>query len=358
MALLLMRLRGATVMLLAVVLLGTLGIRVIGNGRWSWFQSFFHTLITLSTVGYGELPGMEHDLVARSFSLLLVITGAGSVVYFASVVTALFVEGELHDHFRKARMRKLIDGMQGHVIVCGVGRTGANVVEELTVCGRPFVAVDGDAARLERLRHEFPNLRYVVGDATEDAVLRDAGIARAQGLVAALTDDQANLYVTLTARSLNPALRIIAKAVEHSAEPKLTRAGADKVVSTHRIGGLRLANEMIRPHATEFLDMMLRDPQHVLRIEEVTVPEGSAVAGKSLGEAAIGRLADVLVVALRSAEGTYHFNPRDELPLHGNCTLIVLCDQAQATRLRAALRPALAAAPSGAGPRPPTTPGG
>lgn len=340
MALLLSRLRGATLMLLAVVLLGTLGIRVIGDGRWTWFQSFFHTLVTLSTVGYGELPGMENDLLARGFSLVLVITGAGSVVYFASVVTALFVEGELHDHFRKARMRKLIDEMQGHILVCGVGRTGANVVEELTACGRPFVAIDGDAARLERLRGEFPNLRFVVGDATEDAVLREAGIARAQGLVAALTDDQANLYVTLSARSLNPGLRIIAKAVEHSAVPKLTRAGADKVVSTHRIGGLRLASEMIRPHATEFLDMMLRDPQHVLRIEEVAVPGDCPVVGRPLAEVGIGRLADVLVVAVRDADGAYRFNPRPDLTLCANCTLIVLGDPDQTARLRAALVPA------------------
>lgn len=334
MELIIARLRGATLALVLVVLVGTAGVHTIGDGRWTWFQSLFHTVITLSTVGYGELPGMEHDVVARSFSLVLVVVGAGTVVYFASVVTALFVEGELRDYFRRNRMRKVIDAMKDHVIVCGVGRTGSHIVEELHNCRQPFVAVDTSLAHLERLAQEFPGLSYFVGDASEDEVLRAAGIDRARGLVAALHDDQANLYVTLSARSLNPSLRIIAKAVEQSAVPKLSRAGADKVVSTNRIGGLRLASEILRPNVTEFLDMMLRDPQHVLRIEEAVVHEQTTFAGKTLGEAALRRVADVLVVAVRAADGTYRFNPGAETPLQVGSTIIVLGARDEIGKLR------------------------
>lgn len=348
MELILARLRGATLFLVSVVVFGTLGIHAIGDGRWTWFQALFHTLITLTTVGYGELPGMEGDVVARAFSLVLVIVGAGSVVYFASIVTALFVEGELRDYFRRSRMNKSIAEMQGHVIVCGVGRTGTHIIEELSSCAQPFVAIDSSVAHLERLHREYPKMRYIVGDATEDEVLRAAGIDRAHGLVAALSDDQANLYVTLSARSLNASLRIIAKAVEHTAGPKLSRAGADKVVSTNRIGGLRLASEMIRPNVTEFLDMMMRDPKHVLRIEEVAVREDSAFANKTLAEAAIRKVADVLVVAVRGADGSYRFNPGADTPLLAGSTLIFLGELDQVLKLRAALSPsASASAPPG-----------
>lgn len=344
MDLLVSRLRGATALMLLVVCFGTFGLHTIGGGRWTWFQSLFHTVITLSTVGYGELPGMENDVVARAFSLLLVVAGAGSVVYFASVVTALFVEGELRDYFQRGRMRKVIDTMQDHVIVCGVGRTGMHIVEELYHCRQPFVAVDTDVARLKRLQRERPGLTFLVGDATEDDVLLGAGITRARGVVAALADDQANLYTTLTARSLNPSLRIVAKAVDHSAGPKLLRAGADKVVSTNHIGGLRLASEMIRPNVTEFLDMMLRDPKHVLRIEEALVQPGASLAGKTLAEAGIRRVADVLVVALRGADGQYHFNPGAETVLRVGSTLIVLGEREEIARLRAAVAPSQSAA--------------
>jgi len=329
------RLSVASTLLVFVVLFGTAVIHTIGHGRWTWFQSLFHTVITLSTVGYGELPGMETDPLARTFSLALIVLGAGTMVYFASVVTALLVEGELRELLRKNRMKKGIDLLEKHIIVCGIGRTGHHVVKELIATQTPYVCIDADAEKMARLREEMPSLAYVVGDATEDEVLLSAGIARARGVVASLSDDRDNLYVTLTARSLNPALRIIAKAVEATAEPKLRKAGADKVVSTNMIGGLRLASEMIRPNVTEFLDIMLRDPQHVLRIEEATVPEGSALAGKTLGECQLRKVCDVLIIAVRARDNTHKFNPGAEQKLDPGSTLIVLGERSEIARLRA-----------------------
>jgi voltage-gated potassium channel len=331
------RLYAATSLLVLVVLAGTMVIHGIGHGRWTWFQSLFHTVITLSTVGYGELPGMENIAAARAFSLALIVLGAGTMVYFASVVTALLVEGELREIFRRNRMRKSVDTMQHHVIVCGIGRTGRHVLDELRATRTPFVCVDSDAEKMNRIAEEIPGIVYIIGDATEDEVLEAAGIRRARGVVAALTDDKENLYVTLSARSLNPSLRIIAKAVETTAEAKLRKAGADKVVSTNMIGGMRIASEMIRPNVTEFLDIMLRDPEHVLRIEETQVTEKSPVAGRTLGEAALRKVCDVLIVAVRSKEGRYKFNPGAEQVLQPGSTLIVLGEHTEIGKLRSAV---------------------
>ncbi len=334
------RLQAAVAFLVLVVLLGTTGIHQIGGGRWTWGQCLYHTIITISTVGFGELPGMENSPWARAFTVALVVFGAGSVVYFLSVSTALVVEGELRDLFRQRRMSKTIDHLSGHVIVCGVGRTGQHVIEELHATHTPFVAVDSDAEKLRRLHDQYEKggrFHYVVGDATDDDVMRAAGIARAKGLVSALDDDKANLFATLTARSLNPTLRIIAKMLDAGTEPKMRRAGADKVVSPNIIGGMRLASEMIRPNVTEFLDQMLHAPEHVLRIEEAVVGKGSVAADKTLGSVGLRKICDVLVVAVRSADGKYRFNPGAETLLEPGATLIVLGERTEIVRLRAAV---------------------
>lgn len=334
------RLRAAVAFLFLVVLLGSTGLRWIGAGQWTWGQCLYHTIITISTVGFGELPGMENNPWARAFTVALVVFGAGSVVYFLSVSTALVVEGELRDLFRRRRMSKTIDHLSGHVIVCGVGRTGQHVIDELHATHTPFVAVDSDGEKLRRLSAHYEKdgrFHYVVGDATDDDVMRSAGIARAKGLVSALDDDKANLFATLTARSLNPTLRIIAKMLDAGTEPKMRRAGADKVVSPNIIGGMRLASEMIRPNVTEFLDQMLHAPEHVLRIEEAVVGKGSAAAGKTLGAVGLRKICDVLVVAVRSADGKYRFNPGAETLLEPGATLIVLGERTEIVRLREAV---------------------
>lgn len=334
------RLRAAVLFLVLVVLLGTTGIHWIGDGQWTWGQCLYHTIITISTVGFGELPGMENSPWARVFTAALVVFGAGSVVYFLSVSTALVVEGELRDLFRRRRMSKSIDDLSGHVIVCGVGRTGQHVIDELHATHTPFVAVDSDGDKLRRLGDHYEKdgrFHYVVGDATDDDVMRSAGITRAKGLVSALDDDKANLFATLTARSLNPTMRIITKMLDAATEPKMRRAGADKVVSPNIIGGMRLASEMIRPNVTEFLDQMLRAPDHVLRIEEAVVGKGSPAAGKTLGSVGLRKICDVLVVAVRSADGKYRFNPGAETPLEPGATLIVLGERTEIVRLREAV---------------------
>jgi len=179
-------------------------------------------------------------------------------------------------------------------------------------------------------------LLTVVGDATSDAVLKAAGIDAARGLIAALDQDQANLFVTISGRSLNPTLRIVSRALEPTTEEKLLRAGADKVVQVNTIGGLRLASEMIRPEVTGFLDHMMRDPDRTLRIDEIAVAADSSLAGKLLAESDIRKAGDVLVIAVRSPDGRYQYNPGPDHPILPGQTLIVIGDPAQVRNLRAA----------------------
>ena len=330
---------GAAVGVFAVAIAaGTFGYYSLGEGRWTLFDCFYMTVVTLSTVGFAEtLPGLGEVEGARLFTVSLIVLGSGTLLYFASSLTAFIIEGDLVGVLRRRRMQRKVDEMSGHVVVCGVGSTGIHCIEELVAVGTPFVAVDSDEGRLVRLADAFPetSLLYVVGDATDDQTLQRAGIERARGVIAALHDDRDNVFVTITARALNARARIVAKAVEASADKKLRRAGADAIVSPNRIGGMRLVSELIRPHVVEFLDTMLRESRRSLRIEEVPVPKGSRLDGRSLREADLRRIADVLVIAVRRADGDYEHNPSPETPLQAGMSLIVLGECPQVNRLRA-----------------------
>lgn len=330
------RLITAGAVLATVLVIGATGYHQLGGGRWSWGDCLYMTVITLSTVGYGEvLPGMDQIAFTRVWTVGLIVLGSGTLLYFVSTLTAIIVEGDLRGILRRNRMQQRIDRLEGHIIVCGVGTTGIHVIEELRTIGTPFVVVDMDGDRLARLMDEgYSSLLYVVGDAAEDHVLEHAGIMRARGVVAALHDDRSNLFVTLTARALNPKLRIVAKAVEHGAGPKILRAGADAFVSPNYIGGLRLVSEMVRPRVVQFLDQMLRDKDKNLRIDEITIPDGSLLAGRALRDSELRKHGDVLVIAIRDVEGKYVYNPSAATTLEPGMTLIVLAKAAELGPLR------------------------
>ncbi|MFO0710692.1 MAG: potassium channel protein [Sandaracinus sp.] len=325
--------------LVAVVVVGASGFHVIGGDHWSWGDCFYFTIITLSTVGFGEtLTGLHEHPYARLWTVGLIVLGSGTLVYFVSTLTAFIVEGDIRDAFRRNRMRQVIDKLEGHYIVCGAGTTGIHVIEEFIQCHVPFVVVDRSRHRLSELHERFdrPSHRflYVVGDGTDDHVLEEAGIARCRGIVAALSEDKDNLFVTVTASALNPKARIIAKCVEVSARPKLLRAGARAVVSPTQIGGLRLASEAIRPTVVEFLDLMLRDPNQNLRIEEVTIPESSSLVGLPIRDTNIRQKTKGLVIAVRFADGRFAYNPEPGLVLEHGSTLVVLAEVAEMRKLR------------------------
>jgi voltage-gated potassium channel len=334
---LLFRLLLAAATLAVVMVVGATGYHILGKGHWSWGDCLYMTVITLSTVGYGEvLHGMDASAFGRAWTVGLILLGSGTLLYFISTLTAFIVEGDLQGAIRRRRMHKRIEYLKDHIIVCGVGNTGIHVVSELLATATPFVIIDTDPMRLAKTAEDFgaDKVAYVHGDASDDDVLRAAGIERCRGVVAALHDDKDNLFITVTARALNQKARIVAKAVEATSEAKLRRAGADAVVSTNFIGGMRLVSEMVRPRVVEFLDQMLRDKEKNLRIEEVTIPESSPLVGLAIRDSAIRKAADVLVIAVRLPSGEITHNPRPETMLTANLTLIVLAMSREVAVLR------------------------
>ena len=307
---------------------GTFGYWLLGwyaQKDWPLGDCAYMTIVTVTTVGYQEILPVATVTGGRLFTSVLIFAGLGTALYAASALTTFLVEGEFQHLRTRRKMKKLIDGLSEHIIVCGVGAHGAAVVEELVATRWPVVAVDRDAERLEHMRElagsEIPAL---VGDATEDATLQEAGIERARGVITSLPEDGDNLLVIVTARSLNPKLKIVAKAEKMKSAEKLRKAGADSVVTPSYIGGVRMVSEMIRPRAIEFLDLMLRDREKNLRIEEVNLPSGSRLHGKPLGEARIRDKTNLLVIAIREQSGKFVYNPGPNYQLAEGMSLIVL----------------------------------
>ena len=328
------RVVAAAVALLVVVLLGGLGIWAVGS-EYTLAEALYFSLITVSTVGYSELPDFEAHPWARGVTVLLILVGLAALALFQSTLTAFIVEGAVGQIWRKNRMRRKIEALVGHCIVCGCGRTGRHVAEELRTERQPFVVVERDEAVVLRLNDELGgDLLWVVGDADDDHTLIQAGIERATGLVAALPDDPSNLFLTVSARARNPRARIVAKVAEASNEGKFHKAGADATVSPHRIGGLRLATELIRPKVTEFLDATQRIGDRTLVLEEIELPDGCRFAGRTLREVPIRQDTNLLVVAVHEPGHGFVYNPASSHVLRTGTTLIVLGEPEGVRKLR------------------------
>ena len=332
------RMMGASIALALVLLIGTFGYLVLGQGRWDLLDCLYMTLVTVTTLGLESLPGFERTVGARLFTMVLLVMGIGTFLYFVSSLTAMILEGDLQHAFRRKRMQREIDALKDHVIVCGVGQTGRKVVEEMLHSRAGFVAIDRTEDAVAYREGAPPDERYpyIVGDATDDDILAQAGIERARALVTALTDDKDNLYVVITARQANPAMRIVARAIGDRAPDKLRKAGASAVISTNQLGGLRLANEVLRPHVTEFLEESLRAKGIDLLIEEVRIPHGSPLVGHTLAEAKLRNHTGALVLAMRnSSTREWLYSPGPDAQLMDGTLLIVLLERAGLETLRA-----------------------
>ncbi|MBI4422396.1 MAG: potassium channel protein [Elusimicrobia bacterium] len=311
-----------------------------GVGGYVWiegaspFDALYMTIITLATVGYGETFPL--GMKGRAFTMALILVGIGALTYAFSTITAFIVEGELKDVLRRRRMERKIAELAGHFILCGGGHTGKIILEELVKTGRSVVVVDKDPEVVERLRKK--GVLALHGDATADETLVAAGIERARGLFGALPTDPGNVFVSITARGLNASLRIVARQQEKGVEAKLKRSGADVAVDPGLIGGLRMASEMIRPAAVGFLDSMIRAEGKVFRIEEVTVPEGSPLLGRRLGEVKGADGNAALVLAVRLPDGrSFDINPEPSHPLGPNEVLVAMGSKDQIKDLRSRL---------------------
>jgi voltage-gated potassium channel len=328
------RLTTAAVAVLAVFAVGVAGYSIIGHGKHRFLDSLYMTVITLTTVGYGEIIPMQDNPAGRVFTMVLILFGMGILVYFASTVTAFFVEGQLEHVFWRKRMRKAIAELRDHVIVCGAGPVAGHFLDEMLQVRRPVVAVVPQANALPPTS-EAEDVPYITGDPSDEDVLVEAGVRRASGLVAALESDRDNALVILTARQTNPALRIVAMLVDGRNEPKLRRAGADAVVSPFRIGGMRMASEMIRPAVVTFLDTMLRDRDRNLRVEELRVGRGSAAIGRTVADLDINAMPGLLLLAfLAPGTATWSYKPAPHTRIAEGATLIVMGDPDGVAELR------------------------
>jgi voltage-gated potassium channel len=263
------------------------------------------------------------------FTIVLILVGVGTAAYTFSVAIDLFVEGYIDGSYRRRRMERQIDAMQGHMILCGWGRVGQAIARHLLASMAEVVIVDSSAERLAGL--EAP---YVHGNATDDSVLRAAGIDRARVLVTALNTDADNLYVTLTARSLHKELFIVSRAASAAAVPKLQFAGANRVVNPQDLGGARMAAFAVQRHVAEFLDLVMHDGSLEFRLEEVDVPVDSPLAGETLRSARVHDRTGTLVLAMRAPGGEFRTNPPPTAPIVGGEVLIVIGDARQVAALR------------------------
>ncbi len=322
----------AMISLIILFATGVVGYRIIEgenpHQNWSVFDAIFMTVITLTTVGYSD---DNMSKVGRVFTVFLLLGGFGIFVYSVSVATAFIIEGQFREVFRRRKMKKSIDKLSNHYIVCGIGDTGVHALEEMLQMNMDFVAIESEQERIDHLL-EIKDFLYVHGDATVDEVLIRAGIERARGLIASLSRDQDNLFVVLSAKQLNPGLKIASKAVEANSLAKLQQAGADEVVLSDYIGGMRLASTITRPIVVNFLDIMLRS-QVTTRFAESVIQSGTPLVGLTLGEARIPDRTNLVVVAVRKRRGDFIYNPSGGVRLETGDALIVIADNEQLQNL-------------------------
>lgn len=319
------RLVYALLVLGAVMVIATVGYRFLGQNV-SWLDALYMTVVTLATVGYGEIVDTSHSPVLRTFNLLVLTFGIGVMLYVISAATAFVVEGELKNVFWRRRMQKRIAELRGHVIVCGAGGTGMHIVQELLKVGRHVVVVDHDHQRLEKYQ-SLPDVLLVEGDVTDEQVLEEAGLARADGIIAVLPSDKDNLVVTVTVRQKYPNIRIVARNIEANMGEKILKVGADATVCPSSIGGMRMASEMVRPHVVSFLDLMLQEKSKTLRIEEIPVPDHSPWVGLELSQLNLRKKFNLMCLAiLDGAAEAIQYNPRENEVVKGNTVLVVMGD--------------------------------
>ncbi len=303
--------------LVSLVLIGTAGFHYMEG--WRWFDGFYMVLTTITTIGYGEVHPLSHG--GRIFNTFIIMTGVGLVLLFFGGATQALLEFELQSVFGRRRMDREISRLSDHFILCGAGRVGRSAARELARKPLSFVVVDTDSAKLARYSDE--GWLTLVGDATHAHVLRQAHIETARGLVAATTTDAINVYIILTARSLNPTLKIIARASEEEAEKHLLTAGADRVVSPYSFAGYRIAQTFMRPHVVDFFDTAMNQ-QKPLEIEEVQVQAGSRVAGQTLEGSRIRQEMGVIVLAIKGEDSHMRFNPPPDEMIHQGDHLIAM----------------------------------
>ena len=309
----------ATIMLTLIIGMGTAGYMILE--KWNFLDSLYMTVITLTTVGFGEVHPVSDQ--GRILTMTILVSGLGVVGYLIGTLTQIVVEGQLLRIMGRKKLERKIEKLKDHIIICGYGRVGRIICEEI-YRSKPtaLVVIDSDStvtAKIEEDGH-----LYLLGDATEERFLVRSGIRRAKGLATALDSEADNVYITLTAKGLNPNLYIIARAGRIGSEKKLLQAGANHVVSPHQIGGYRMAQALLRPSVTEFIDFATHDPNTGMGMEEIPVRPSSKLSDVALVDSGIRKNLDLIIVAIKKADGKMLFNPASHTTIQIGDTLIAL----------------------------------
>ncbi|MGF1518460.1 MAG: potassium channel family protein [Nodosilinea sp.] len=302
-----------------VVFSGVLWYRFMEG--WSWLDATYMAVITLSTVGFGEINPLSPR--GRLFTIVLIMMGVGVIAYILNSLTDAIVQGHFQAGFRLLKRRRFMESLQGHYIICGFGRTGRQVATEFSAEGIAFIVVDSDDGAIQLAQQQ--GYTILEGDATQDQVLMQAGIERARCLVAALPSDAENLYIVLSAKTLCPEIRTIARASSEEAMLKLQRGGADVVVSPYITGGKRMAAAALRPQVVNFLDGILTGAERTVYVEEfVLLPESCPIIGKTLAEAELGNRSGALILAIRREDEGLIFGPTADTRLYPGDMVITM----------------------------------
>lgn len=319
-------LRTIGLLLLLVMAIGTAGYHYIEG--WTWFDGFYMVVTTLTTIGYQEVHPLSHT--GRIFNVFVILAGVSLLLLGVGALSQALLEFELQSFFGRRRMEREIGRLDGHYIICGMGRVGRSVARELARKPVAFVMIESAEAKRQRFTSE--NWLVLAGDATQEQVLRQAQIERARGLIAATTTDATNLYIVLTARGLNPHLKIIARASEDNAEKHLLTAGADSVVSPYSFAGQRIAQSLLRPHVVSFLDTATTHLGMDLEIGEIHITPDSTFAGKTLESSRIRQERGVIVLAIKRQDAM-RFNPAPDERIEPNDCLIAMGEPSQLRQL-------------------------
>ena len=318
------------ILLVGVVVVGTVGFMFLEG--FPMLDALYMTIITISTVGYGEVRMLHTD--GHIFVIVLILTGIMVVGYTLTSLGRVVVEGSLQRIVGRKRMLREIGQMRGHIIVCGYGRVGRTICEELLTEKVPFVIIDRDPERAEVLTNK--NFKVVVGDATEDEVLTQAGVLNARGLVAVASRDVDNLYITLSAREMcaheNPGLLIVSRASSVRDLRKIRSVGADQVISPYNIGGVRIAQALLRPATYQVMDLLSNSGEMELNLEDISVRDDSSVAGRALRDTNIRQDFNLIIIGVKKPEGDLVFNPGPEYVLETGDELITLGSRDQLDR--------------------------
>jgi voltage-gated potassium channel len=318
----------AAIMLALVLSMGTAGYMILEE--WNFLDSLYMTVITVTTVGFSEVNPVSDQ--GRILTMTILISGLGVLGYVVGTLTRTLVEGQLLEVMGRKKLERQIQKLKDHYIICGYGRVGRIICEEIKKSKpTPLVVIDQDSTLTPQI--EEHGYLYLLGDATREETLMKAGILSAKGLATALDSEADNVYITLTARGLNPDLFVLARAGRRGSEKKLERAGANRVVSPHQIGGFRMAQALLRPHVTEFIDFAFTDLDTNLGMEEIPVRPNSKLSDISLVDSGIRQQFDLIIVAISKATGEMLFNPASHTRIQIGDTLIALGQRSNLIKL-------------------------